>query len=303
MFRIFTTAFAALALVTSAHAGTLATHLTFDGAVDILDDDSVSFVIDRDGDMALSVGDIVSGVLRIGSTTANGVLAADDQLVGVYSIEIASSVGVPGADPTVLLTSTGVDPLDGTGYSIDEILSSAGIAAPSFGSSAAVAVLSSSGNPTDITTVPQASAIAALSSYTLDAILGFGMPDDYLEVRSFSDADDSGEIDFSELPPGPGFFAAEAGGMTILHHTMGSGTVFLPVASLHTDNSTITMHDVGILGTLFGPRANTPAGYTITDSTFFTVNAVPEPGSMAIWGVLIGAGVVAGRRRKKKTDV
>ncbi len=298
MLRIVPALLMSFALAACAQAGSLGSHLSFDHVPDILDDDSVSFVVDRDGDLSLSTGDIVSGFLRIGTTSANGILAPDDQLIGVYSFEVASSVGNAGPDPTVLLTARGVDPLDGTGLSIDEILAGAGIVAPQFGVDATIAVLTSDNNPVDITTVPLAGAIAALSSYELGAILGYGTADDYLEVRSFSDVNDNGLLDFAELPAGPNFFAAETGGMSVLHHTLGPSTVFIPVASLHTDNVTQTLHDVAITGTLFGARPSTPAGYTITDSTFLTVNAVPEPSSLAMWGLLLGAAVGIKRRRK-----
>ncbi len=306
MLRKFFGVLAALAMVASVQAGPLTSHLSTDGIPDVLDDDSVSFIVDLDGDMAISVGDIVSGVLRIGTTSANGVLDPTDQLVGVFSFQVRTSVGAPG--PQVDLTNGGVDPTLGTGLSIKEILDAAGIAnplvddgllVPDGDDAPMIAVLSSDPNPVDITTVGPAGLPAALSAYSLDAILGFGNAADYLEVRSFLDADDSGEVDFAELPAGfGGFIGQESGGLSVLHQA--SNLIFLPVASLHTDGATTTFHDVDLQGTLFGPRLNTPAGYQITDSTFLTVNAVPEPGSMAVWGMLIGVGAVAYRRRNKK---
>ena len=296
MSRLFLGLGAALILCTHGFAGSLASHLTFDRNPDVLDDDSVSFVADLDGDNALSVGDVISGVMRIGGTTANGILAPTDQLIGVYSLRVASTVGVAGASPEVVVTTAGVDPLDGTGLSIDEILATAGVVAPTVGSDAAVAVLSAV-TPTDITSVPLAGFSAELSNYSLDAILGFGTASDFFALRSFSDIDDSGEIDFSEIAPSS-FFAQEAGGMSVLHHELG-GVEFLPVSVVHFDNS-VTEHDVVIGGSLFGARATTPVGYSVTDSTFLTVNAVPEPSSFAVWGcLLVGAGVVRRRRNKK----
>lgn len=295
MFRIHAAVMVAFASISSAHAGVLASHLSFDGTPDVLNGDSVSFVVDVDGDSAFSVGDIVSGVSRIGSTTTSGILAPDDQLIGLFSFRITSSVGVAGGDPTVTSGSGGVDPLAGTGFSIDELL---GVPTGTFGSSAAVAVLSSNSN-VDITTLPAADLPAALASYQLQAVLGFGSAADYFEIQSFRDFDDSGEIDFTELPSGSGFFASENGGLSVLSHNLGSA-IFLPVASTHADGTTNTTHDVAISGALFGRQFDTPDGYAITNSTNLAINAVPEPGSMAIWGLLVGAGVVTARRRNKK---
>ncbi len=305
MLRSLFGVFAALAMVVSAQAGPLSSHLTFDHVPDLLDDDSVGFIADLDASGSLSVGDVVAGVLRIGTTTANGVLAPDDQLVGYYSFQIATSTGVAGANPQVDLTAVGTDPLLGTGLSIDEMLAFHGIAAPAVGAAGMAAVLSSQPNTTNITDESVAGAIGlggALGAYSLDAILGLGTADDYTELRSFLDTDDSGEIDFAELPAlgTGGFIGSESAGWSVLHHTLGASTSFIPVASLHEDGVTTTFHDVSLDGTIFASRPTTAADWTIVDSTSLTVNAVPEPGSLAVWGLLIGVGAVGYRRRNKK---
>ncbi|MCG8506233.1 MAG: PEP-CTERM sorting domain-containing protein [Sphingomonadales bacterium] len=229
-------------------------------------------------------------------TTANGVLPPTDQLVAYFSFKVASSTGVPGPDPTVTITaSSGTDPLSGTGLSIDEVFGT------SFGSSAAMVLASSSPNPTDITSLTPAGAFAALSSYAVDAVIGFSDSDDFFEIGSFVDLNDSGEVDFSEIPApsiGGTFLAAESGGFTVLD--LAFPTVLQPVSSLHVDGSTITQHDVALSGTLFGPRSFSPAGYDFTDSTALTINAkVPEPGSLALFGAgLTFLGGAVYRRRK-----
>jgi hypothetical protein len=285
-----------------AHAGVLTSHLSFDGLIDVLDDDSVSLIVDNDSDSAISVGDYIIGVLRIGSTTKSGVLSNTDQLIGYFGFTVTASTNLAG--PLVrVLSSSGINPAAGSGWSIDELFST------SLGATAGAAILSKDPEATDITSLAFAPAITALAGYSVEAILGFSTNNafgdaDYLEIQASSDANDNGKIDFSELPPESAtgaFIAQEAGGLTVMSHVMGSNIFFGAINSTHLDNSTQTSHQVGISGTISGRRSGTPAGWTLTDSTAFALNATPEPTSMLIWGVIIGTGVVAGRRRKRKT--
>jgi len=292
-----------IALTTNAHAGLLTSHLSLDGIEDVLDDDSVSLIVDNDSDNAISVGDYLLGVSRFGVTTENGVLANTDQLIGYYGFVVLATDNGPGPIVTIS-ASAGVNPAAGSGFSIDELFGTA------LGTSAAFAILSKDPEASDITRQTFGAAITALGAYTLDAVLGFSASNshgdaDYLEIQATSDANDNGKLNFSELPPespSGSFVASKPGGLSVLQHTLASSVIFLPVQSTHSDGTTNTFHDFGLSGTIFGRRINTPSGWSLTESLALAVNPnpIPEPSSLTLFGLaLLGIGAFRRRRKNK----
>ena len=280
-------------LATQAHASVLTSVISGDDLdVDVLNDESVSFVADLDGNLAISAGDIIAGFLRIESTTASGPLSPTTQLIGLFSFEVTSSSSLGGG--AVEVFNQAVDPSDVTGLSLDELIGGTlGPIAPN----AAVAVISDPSNPVDPTDLTFAGAIAAFNSGTfeLDAVIGFEEPDDFFQIVSLPgiDGNANGEIGIAELPAPSAtgtVFANLAGGLTVLPGTDFASSIFTPVGitDLLAPLGPETLHDVTLSGSLGSAAADTPAGFVITDSTQVAINAftIPEPASVCVWLVL-----------------
>jgi hypothetical protein len=104
------------------------------------------------------------------------------------------------------------------------------------------------------------------------------------------EADDTGES-----------VLTQRGGFTVLDHTFGSSTKFLPVEAV-----TGTFHDVvlkpsGSVQTSTGTFQD--HGWSFEDDGNFRLNAVPEPATITVWAGVFGGAAALGliRRRRRKT--
>lgn len=296
-------AFLLTVVVTSnTQAGFLASALSFDHTLDVLDDDSGAIIGDRDGDSKISVGDVFAGLMRIGEVDGT-TLQNTDQLIGVFSFTVASVTqtgGFPGSGNYMTLAPTAaVDALS--------LANMMGVGFGAVGATDVIAVVSDTGNAVNPVNLGLTDALVALAAtYSREATLGIGAganahgSTDYLEVFFGGlDTNNDGFIQLTELPAGATAIGSEAGGLTVTSHTMGAGIVFLGVSSQHLPGfGGSSTHDVDLQGTL---SSSGGGNYLITDSTVLRVNAVPEPSTMTLFGLgLAGLGFVGYRRRKRQ---
>ena len=105
--------------VSSANAGVLSSLLSFDSDLDLLIDDSASFVVDRAGDAdLLEVGDLLQGAFNLDNIDGNTV-PSGSSIFGVFSFQVESITGGPtgqlvefGAPTAVCLLYTSPSPRD-----------------------------------------------------------------------------------------------------------------------------------------------------------------------------------------------
>ncbi len=270
----FLAAFALFAVFAApAQAGILGSVISNDGIVDTLTDDSRAFHVDNDA-AGLSVGDELFGWIQITSTTASGAINPPG-LVGIFSATITGGTGGV-ATPWTLGATAGVNSLTSLAPSLT---------AASGGSAAELAksIFVLGGRPTAFNAgalsggAGIAGAKAELtiidSAMGFEALIGLDGVDDFFNAFSV------------------GINLIEDGGFTVFKSSIGTGpAVFLPLTG--TLGGT---HDALLNGIVFN-SADTP--WKFQDNTNFFINTVPEPASMAVWGLLAGFAGVSRLRRK-----
>jgi hypothetical protein len=264
-----------------AQAGVLSSLVTTDGLVDTLDDAARGFYVDTNSSSTIDSGDVIFGWLQVNSVNGANTGINPPSLVGIYSI----TLGAVGAanDPTASFSagaSTGT-------YSLANLAPSlvGASSATSAQKDASLFVLGGSQSFYDAGSVTSASAgetgaIDILSQIDsavgFEALMGFGDSDDFMDVFVVTAS-----------------IIAEAGGFTVFDSTLGTGSdSFIPLTGANGGT-----HDV--LQTVGTVTPNTgPGPWTYQGTNQFAVNAVPEPGSFAIFGALLIGGVARRRRQK-----
>jgi hypothetical protein len=265
----FLAALAVLVLLAApVKAGVLGSVLTMDGVPDILTDDSRAF---KTGGPAIAVGDELFGWIQITSTTAVGAINPP-ALVGIYSAKITGGAGTF-LSPWTLGVNTGVNTLASLAPTLTAGATAGELAKSIFvlgGLPAAFNAGALSGGAGIVGAKAELTAIDSAMGF--EALIGLDGIDDY----------------FNAVFAG---IIVEDGGFSLIKSSLGAGTTLLPL--LGTGGGT---HDILLNGLVF-PTPDAP--WHFQDNVNFTVNAVPEPTSFAVWGLIVGIGGMSRLRRKK----
>jgi len=278
-------------------AGILTDLLTLDGQDNVMEDNSRGVIHDLDQDTFISVGDVITGLLRIDrriSPSATSSMDDSQQLVLAYSLEVDRIDPIAGG----LLNAVKYKAASaGTGLDIKSLLGDAHEPAGfTDWASTAIAVMEKTfannipaNNPVSNTTTAGMmlidSVLNSASGYTLDALVGFGDDTDFYHNLIFSGAGLS--IPAIKAANGSSTLGTQSAGLSVLYSDLGAAaSVFLPVTATSVINNASSPHDIGVEGgILFG---NNESNWDFADKANVRLNVVPEPASVLLVGLLIG---------------
>ena len=290
-------------------ASLLSSLLTFNTTEDKLVDQSQATYVDLDGSGGYSVGDVIYGFLKVDTITNDVGTGSEDsfdpspnQIGLMFSAQIAEIVttlgGLAGTTYDLKATST-------AGYKLADLLET--------DLKTEITPLLTSESDTVFIGVSTTSADPDIISF--DSIDDFtGALYDFelaggIDPGTLSDADPDND-DFFHFLNTSSFNGEEAGGFTVFDHAFGPPTVFQPV-SVDKDFSFLgtefSFHDVSLFeGTVTAVGVPTTVdghlAVNLTDNSNFGINAIPEPSTMAVWGLLTTVfGVAALRRRRRES--
>ena len=303
--------------VSSVDAGVLTSLISGANATPLqLNDDSRDFFVDIDSSGGVSVGDVLFGVVQIDSTSPPNI-STENQLYGVFS-QTFETIGIDPGDGTASGTFA---PTTGD-FSLNDLISGSGEVV---NDDAFVAVFERAGgfsvdiDSFNIGDVPGVTDAESL----IDSIADEGVFDFSAGFRDGAGAApgplglaDTGDFfgfqtDLSlatingALAAGPegilnsiqlGSFG---GGLSVLDNNLGPGVQFFDNL-LAVSPFGNTFAELTITGGTFSAVGGTPENdiFPIINNADFTINAVvPEPGSIAIWGGMLGFCGLTRRRR------
>lgn len=299
--------------VSSANAGVLTSLIGAvpDGGPLALNDDSRDFFVDVDGSDGVTVGDVLFGVVQIDSTSPPNI-DTDNQLYGVFSQTFETVV----VDPTDGTASGTFAPTAGK-YSLDTLT---GL---DLNDDAFVAVFERAGGfSVDIDSFDIGDVLGVTDAETLiDSIVGEGAFDFSAGFRDgaggvgpFGSPDTGDFFGFQTdlslaaidgaLTDGPGALANNiqlgtfGGGLSVLDNNLSSVEFFDNLVAVSPFGNTFA--EVTITGGTFSAVGGTLENgiFPIINNADFQINAVvPEPGSIAIWGCMLGFCGLTRRRR------
>lgn len=287
--------------------------ITYDGVPDTVQDNSVSFAFFDAPDGVgttdtVSTGDIVVGIIKWEKNNVTGVEVGDHAIV-VFAAEVTADNGIGSSSQfgDQFLNFS----LDASTATLSTLLPTISTSVGGFTPGTLGVVLSGTG--VDPTTIAAGSSFTTIdSSYAPDLEFGIVTGSDYFEAE-LRDNNNDGTIDIS---PGAGGYVTEydtlspgstigfeSGGFSVLRDFTGPGPLaYLPLPTEKLNGSTTGSSQLVLVNstTLVQPTAPEVAnGYTFADQSFVRLNPVPEPGSLAIFGLMGAAGIAARRRRKK----
>lgn len=288
--------------VTSAQAGILFDLIDYTAGTDKLQDESGSRVLDKGAGNAgsLGVGDVIQGVFAIPSVNNQNVaFNTGGTLLGVFALEIKSTsvvgastvfdLGAPSsAGDTIskMLSDNSISTAGLTSYSSTLGVSDATFAVLSLPTAGSLFPAGIDGSLPDL---------GLTSSYSVELLGGFE-GDDFYQIS----------VPTALLPapvglPGeedPTSFANFRTAFTIIAADNPFPINFLELSTTEFDGSAAKGDVIGS-GTISAPvNGITPTGFGFGDDGTFTMNVVPEAGSLFVWAGLGGlVGVIRTRRR------
>ena len=270
------------ALARSGLASVLTDAALADGVQDVLSDSSKA-LLDDNGAPGLSVGDVLYGFAQISGVSPDFAGAyppdASTRLIIVFSAEIKS---VSGTTFTLGKATSGSHKLsDLLPASLD----------PKFGRKSGdeiAVVISGPKILSSLSAADFAGGSAFDSGYKYEATIGLAdLANDFFEVDFVKGAGTRNELG--------GFSVLDASGS----YGNGPGIEYLPATNpddgttLKDFSGTLKRPEVGFVSTIF----SVPGEYDYNDIAKFSINAVPEPASVAVWSLLAIGCVAFGRRR------
>lgn len=301
MKKVFLAAFFAVFVATAsiADASVLGGALSFDGIKDFVNDGSAGVFIDDDND---GLADLVQGVVWFDSSGNDGESAdlifseTGGSLFAVYSIALTNTFVSAGLDE---FEFSGSGFMEADADSVESLLDIGGATGVQDGGlitrnasvKSSIAIIETTGDfdVLDFRTTNDDDERLALefdygSGFTSD-LSGFTVS----MIAGFDGVDDYHLVEIDDRPRG--FFDSA---YTVKSDIFGAGVKYKELDGLGGAKGDIVLSDGGIKS----PGSSGANGYGFSDEGSYQINAVPEPTSVAIWGVLALGGYGFRRRRR-----
>lgn len=276
------------------HASILGQYLSFDGVVDLIEDDSLGVFT---GDLnAPKLDDVIQGVYSVNNIDQLSVPGDLNTVWGIYSLKV-TGVTTDAETGAPVVQFGAIDPAAGTGDSIQELATSLGLTLPSTlrkGTMANATLLIVTNDSlvddapnfnTDFVTTLGGAAFG--SAWSLEMVMGLVEDTDFHEVRR----NDSRSADYALA-------------YSVIRDVFGPGIEYLSVPGSRQFSKTTDGESDFVSAQLctitIPPASGSPTGWDFSDKGDFSINAIPEPASMTLWSVLmIGGGLMTYRRRRR----
>ncbi len=283
MLRSFLCIAAIAVFAVPSQAAILGSVLSMDGTPDAVSSDVRGWYVDN-GATGFDAGDQIFGWLQVTSVVpappGPGAITPPS-LVGIYSLTLTA----PGTNNSSG-AAFGVTATTGA-YSLanlaPSLVGASGATATEIGNS--LFVLGGIPGVFNASLLSGGAGIAGAISEltTIDGAMGF-------EALFGLDGAD----DFMDVTPVAGTsIVLEQGGFTMFASSLGTGAALLPLIGA-TGGTHDILQDFGTITNSFD------SPWTFQGTNQFSINAVPEPGSLAIFGAILAGGVAQRRRKSKK---